>query len=96
VPYFQVATEALTLAGGMVGVSDTELSAGRGAVAGSGGACAGTLAAGGYEALVGSIDGVVTSVHGAVSDLQDALQMAAVSYAAADSTAAQAVSVKGG
>jgi len=96
VPYFQVATEALTTAGGMVGVSDTELAAGRGAVAGSGGACAGTLAAGGYEALVGSIDDVVTSVHGAVSDLQNALQMAAVSYAAADSTAAQAVSVKGG
>jgi hypothetical protein len=96
VPYFQVATEALTAAGGMVGVSDTELSAGRGVVSGSGAACAGTLAAGGYEALVGSIDGAVTSVHGAVSDLQNALQMAAISYAAADSTAARDVSVGGG
>jgi hypothetical protein len=96
VPYFQVATEALTSAGGLVGVSDTELAAGRGVVAGSSGACVGTLAAAGYESLVDTIDHVVTGVQGAVGDLQDALQMAAISYAAADTTAARDVSVKGG
>jgi hypothetical protein len=95
-PYFRVATDGLIQAAALVRTSDTELSTGRGAVAGLSGACAGTLAAGGCDALVTSIDNVVSSVSGAVSDLQNALQTAAISYQAADSTAAQAVSVKGG
>ncbi len=95
-PYFQVASEELFAAGSLVSTSAENLSTGHGGVLGNSGACAGTPAAGDFADFVAMAGTAVSSAHGAVTALAGSLREAGTAYLAADSSAANSLSVHKG
>ena len=87
-PYFQVATEELTAAGGMVAASDGDMTAGQAALVGSSGAADGTPAAAALGSFINGAQTAASSAHDAVSSLAPARQEAAAAYSMADSSSA--------
>ena len=95
-PYFQVASEALTTAGALIGADAGELLSAQGAFGGESGACMDTPASGACEAFAAAVDGTVGTTQQAVQALGGALREAAFAYQSADSAAATSLTVRGG
>ena len=95
-PYFQVASEALTAAGALIGADAGELASAQGAFGGESAACMDTPAQGACEAFASAVDGVVGTAQEAVQALGGALKEAAFAYQSADAAAATSLTVRGG